>query len=158
MPTSATGNKRARADAGFTLVEALVAIAVIALLAGMAMIASPGPDRQLQAQAERFAAFIARGADESVMANTAMALTVTTEGYSFARRTASGWARGAVRPWPAGVDISVQESEAALSEGRVLVYDRLGEASPARIRMASAGAAFDVRVDGEGRVSVERVS
>lgn len=158
-----TANKssRLRLDAGVTLVEALVAIAVVSLMAGMVLLSAPGPERQMQTDAQRFAAFVARGAEESVMTNRPVALVLTREGYGFARREANGWAPItfgsplAFRPWPEGVDFSVEEGMAiADTQGRVAAFDVLGGATPARILLSRAGRTWRITLSGEGNVDV----
>ncbi|MGE0045487.1 MAG: prepilin-type N-terminal cleavage/methylation domain-containing protein, partial [Hyphomonadaceae bacterium] len=69
MATSAIGNRRFAPDAGVTLVEALTALAIIALVAGMALLAMPGPDRAVRGAAEQMAARLALAADDSIIRN-----------------------------------------------------------------------------------------
>jgi general secretion pathway protein H len=164
MPTSPPGN-RPPANAGFTLVEALIAIGVIALMASLVLFAMPGPERQARQMAERFAAFVARGGEESVMTNRPLALRITAEGYGFEARAPSGWAPTppgdplAFRRWPQGVQATVAEGLGpGQTEGHALVFDVLGAASPAEVRLASAGQIWRVRVNSNGQVDVAPIS
>lgn len=161
MQTSATDLHR-RGEDGFTLVEMLVAIGVVSMMAGLALLASPGPERRTQAFVEQFAAFVVRGGEESVIANTPVALVLSREGYGFARRHEHGWSlitHGsslAQRPWPDGVSYDVEDgdkSEAAA--GRIAVFDVLGGADPARIRLSRAGRSWRVELDSGGNVHVD---
>jgi general secretion pathway protein H len=163
MRISPTANnaQKLRGDAGVTLVEALVAIAVVAMMAGMVLLSAPGPERVMRNHAERFAAFVARGAEESVTTNRPVALVLTREGYGFARREASGWAPItygsplAFRPWPEGVSFTVEEGLAiAETQGRVAAFDVLGGATPAQILLSRAGQTWRVTLTGEGNVDV----
>jgi general secretion pathway protein H len=158
MPISATGN---RSDAGFTLVEALTTLVVIALIAGAAMLVLPGPERETRAFAERFASRLALAGEESIIVNRPVALILSHEGYGFARLEETGWrdmAAGsplAFRPWPANLEARVEAAEAEAGAPAVR-FDPMGAATPARIVIASPGARWRVDVDGQGRPHVAR--
>lgn len=158
MPISATGNRPAR-DAAFTLVEALIAIGVIALMAGLVLLSTPGPEQRLVNTAERFAAFVARGGEDSVMTNRTLALRVTDEGYGFQERSDEGWRALAsdhplaFRPWPSGTSVRIARADGAESE-HATIFDVLGEADPVAITLSQAGAAVRVAVNDQGGVDV----
>jgi general secretion pathway protein H len=143
----------------------LVALGVIALMAGIALIALPGPERHVQAAAERFAAYVARGGEDSVMANRALALRLTPEGYGFEARSPTGWAPLppggplSFRRWPQGVSAAVEEGFApGQTQGHLTIYDVLGAASPATVRLSGAAQDWRVRVEPSGQVHVAPVS
>lgn len=156
MPTSEAG-KRAPRDAAFTLIETVVALAVIALMAGLAILAAPSLDQRARSDAERFAAFAARGGQESIMSNRALALTVTAEGFGFSVMGPTGWTplppgdALAFRRWPAGVDARADGATDA-----PIVFDMLGGADPARVHISRAGVAYVVDIDGAGGIRVAR--
>jgi general secretion pathway protein H len=158
MPTSAIGNK---ADAGFTLVEALTTLFVIALVAGAAMLVLPGPERETRAFAERFAARLALASDESVIANRQVALVMNAQGYGFARLEDTGWrdiSAGsplAFRPWPRELEAHVENAETS-APAQAVRFDPAGGATPARILLATPGSSWRVEVDGQGRPHVSR--
>ncbi|MGE3248963.1 MAG: GspH/FimT family pseudopilin [Hyphomonadaceae bacterium] len=167
MATSAIGNRRFAPDAGVTLVEALTALAIIALVAGMALLAMPGPDRAVRGAAEQMAARLALAADDSIIRNRPVALIVTHEGYGFARLEDSGWARIeaasplSFRAWPDGVTHRIIETEAdapAREAGRVARFDATGGATPAQFVLSGAGARFTLSIDAQGRTHVARES
>jgi general secretion pathway protein H len=158
MPISAIGN---RGDAGFTLVEALTTLVVIALIAGAVMLVLPGPERETRAFAERFASRLALASEESIIVNRPVALVMSNEGYGFARLEETGWrdmAAGsplAFRPWPANLEARIEAAEAS-ENGQAVRFDPLGAATPARITIASPGAAWRIDIDGQGRPHVAR--
>lgn len=164
MPISATGSERFRDDAGITLVEALVTLAIIALMAGAVVMLAPSPARQTRAFAEQFAARLAMASEESIMANKPVALVLDAQGHGFARLEEGGWrplpqnTPLAFRAWPQDVSYRVQDAEAADAEsGRVVRFDALGAATPARIVLSRAGVRYEIAVDGQGRTRVGRV-
>lgn len=82
MLTSATG-RRSRSD-GFTLVEVLIVLAIVALLAGLAMFNySPSPVRQLQSEAATMTARLNFALDEAVMRGGQLGFALEADGYRF---------------------------------------------------------------------------
>ncbi|WP_178123550.1 MULTISPECIES: type II secretion system minor pseudopilin GspH [unclassified Pseudomonas] len=71
------------ASAGFTLIEVLVVMVVIACLAGLAVISSgvAGPARELNNEAERLAGLIGVLADEAVLDNREYGLRLERDRY-----------------------------------------------------------------------------
>lgn len=153
------------ADAGFSLIEALLVIMILGLTAGAVMLAAPGPDRAARDAATSFAARTLAASDESVLRNRTVALVLTSEGYGFAQQEASGWLRIADTPalafrrWPEGVDVRLERGEAlgqeVLGQSPYAVqFDAMGSATPAAFVFSAAGANWEVEIDGEGRARV----
>lgn len=162
MPISAAGNlKRAPRDAGFSLVEAMVTLVIIGLMASTVMLLAPSPDRETRALAEHFASRIAVASEEAIVVNRPMALVMTREGYGFARLDERGWMRVvdgsalAFRAWPDGVEYRVAEAADTETETeRVVRFDAMGQATPARIVLTRAGSEWEITVNSEGRAHV----
>jgi general secretion pathway protein H len=72
-------------EAGFTLVEMLVVLAIIAVMASVAVLGLGGVDRSASAQAEaqRLAASIQVAADEALITDRAAALVLGGDSYAF---------------------------------------------------------------------------
>jgi general secretion pathway protein H len=92
------GGGRARGavlSAGFTLIEVLVVMVVIACLAGLAVISAgtAGPSRELKGEAERLAGLIGVLADEAVLDNREYGLRLERDGYQvlFYDETGGRW-------------------------------------------------------------------
>jgi type II secretion system protein H len=160
MLISATGNRR-RSQGGFTLVEAMTALMVVAFVAGIVFLMAPSPDREARTQTERFAQRLALASDESVMRNQTVALVMNDDGYGFERLSENGWAPVEpnsplrFRAWPAGLSFRVEEPE-AVKDGRVARFDAMGGATPARILIAGGGVRWRVEIDGQGSAHVAR--
>ncbi len=160
MPISAIGRSRAHSDAGFTLVEALTTLAVIALMAGAIVVMTPGPGRKTRDFAEQFALRVAMASDESVISNRVLALVVRDDGFGYARLQEGGWrdiehgSPLAFRPWPAEIDYVLESTALDAEEGRVARFDPLGGATPAEIVVTGADVSWRVAIDGEGRAHV----
>lgn len=160
MLISATGNKRLAPDAGVTLVEAMMALMIVAMAAGAVILLAPGPDSKVREEAERLAARAVLASEESIIANRTTALVVTADGYGFERLEENGWAPAphgsplAFRRWPDGFEARV-ESGGDENDPRVARFDALGGATPASLVVTGAGAQWRVEVDGQGGVNVE---
>ncbi len=161
MPISATGNS---GEAGFTLVEALTSLAVIALLAGAVVLMIPSPDHKTRDIAERFAARVALASDESVIVNRRLGLALKSDGYGFARLEEDGWrdltgaSALAFRTWPEDVRVYF-EAEAVEQTGAEtyrVQFEPIGAATPASIVIESPSSRWRVDIDGQGTPHVAR--
>jgi len=163
MPTLATGNNSGRLDAGFSLVEALTTLLIVALAVGAVMLMTPGPDRRSRESAERLAATLVMATEESITINKSLALSVTNEGYGYSRLEPNGWltiddaSPLSFRSWPPGVDGRVEDVAGYTRDNpRVTRIDPIGEVAPARIVVSGGGAWWIVEIDARGVVRVHR--
>jgi general secretion pathway protein H len=141
MPISATGTsissrRRARAAAGFTLVELLVVIVIIGILIAGALLSLDitGRDSQLQQESERLTALLDYVRERGELQTLEYGLRLQPYGYSFSvydPRSAS-WAADSLdevlraRQLPAGLQFSLDV------EGRTVVLDEPGKDSGLR--------------------------
>lgn len=93
---------------GFTLVELMVVLAVLALAATVVILTIPGSNARVVAEADRLAVRIAALRDLAIVEGRPMALVVSPSGYAFEQREAGGWSalpgRGFGRhDWPRDV-------------------------------------------------------
>jgi general secretion pathway protein H len=115
MPILATG----KGDKGFTLVELMVVIAIIALMTSAVVLAMPDGDGQTRIQAERFAARVALARDTAITKVRPVALIVDQAGYRFEQRQSGAWLPlEAPQGWTEGVK--------AQGNGERLVFDPVG--------------------------------
>jgi general secretion pathway protein H len=160
MPISAPANKSCAPDAGFTLIEALMALLIVGLLAGVVALSVPAPDARARAAAQTLAARMMLAGDESVMRNRTIGLRLSEEGYGFASLEADGWrpveatAPLRYRAWPIGVSGQVLQADG--DEAIAARFDVMGGATPIRVRIDSGGGAWLVSLRVDGGVHVER--
>jgi general secretion pathway protein H len=109
MPISATGKR----DHGFTLVELMAVIAIIAVATAAVVLSWPGANDQTRTEAVRFAARVALARDLAITNVRPVGLIIDQRGYRFEQRSGGVW-----RPI---------EKAGAWGEGVQLVSDGAGE-------------------------------
>lgn len=160
MPISARPSRqRPDSEAGFTLVEVMTALLIASMLAGAVMLLWPGENMTVRSAAERLAARISAASDESVLDNRQIALVMSSEGYGFDRREASGWHRIdgnsplAFQPWPAATGVRIEKPVDHKQAGnRIAVFDPLGGATPMRMVIGDT-VKWVVEINEQGEVS-----
>ncbi|WP_300974999.1 GspH/FimT family pseudopilin [Sphingomonas sp. LHG3406-1] len=91
MPTSVATLPDPRREAGFTLVELLVVLAVMGLLAGIAVWRWPAGDERARTDAVALASRIAAARDQAILSGRPLALEVDQTGYRFEARSGGRW-------------------------------------------------------------------
>ncbi|MBI1338674.1 type II secretion system protein GspH [bacterium] len=165
MLTSVTGTKPAtRKDRGFTLIEVMTALMVVALAASLAVLAAPGPDRTLRDAARGMGARILQAGDEAIIRNRSIALVASAEGYGFEQLSDGRWAPlvGSTPlsfvAWPEQVSARLEGDLETGTDRRVLsVFDPIGGMSPMRVELTRDRSRWEVRVDASGAVHVQPV-
>jgi len=76
---------------GVTLVEVLLALAIVGLAASVVVLNSPPSDRQVRREAERFAARLAAAQDEALLSGRPVGLDPAAGGYRFLRYADDEW-------------------------------------------------------------------
>lgn len=117
---------------GFSLVELMVGLFVIALLASVAVLSLPDSGSQLRRAAESFGAKAGAARDEAIVTSRPVAAVFGSAGYYFEFRDENGWAPSEASgltgdDWPEGTSVSV--SGAAGGGNRRIIFDSLGLAS-----------------------------
>ena len=140
---------------GFTLVELMVVLAIMALAATAVVLTIPGEERTVRSEADRLAARLAAARDVAVIEGRSVSVRVAPSGYGFERRIGGNWQPlpGRAferRNWPGGVRFVAGDGQAVT---RVL-FDRIGTSStPQAIVLAGGDAREIVRISAMGEVS-----
>ncbi|MDQ3245900.1 MAG: GspH/FimT family pseudopilin [Pseudomonadota bacterium] len=143
---------------GFTLVELMVVIAVMALIAGAAVLTIASPGDGPKDSATRFATRLAAARDEAVLRARPVSAWVTASGYGFEQYAGGQWQPITAKPfaganWPEGTRVSLDDSSSARARVR---FDSLGlPESPARFSLAADGRTVAIAVAANGDVRVE---
>ncbi|MGL5600940.1 MAG: type II secretion system minor pseudopilin GspH [Silvania sp.] len=85
--------KALRLNAGFTLIEVMVSVALVGITASVVVMALPGASslQQGREQLARLADTFALQRSEAMAQGTLIGLFIQTHGYQFRRQAASGW-------------------------------------------------------------------
>ena len=149
MPISATGN-----DRGFTLIELVIVLAIIAVATTAVLFSLPGPDRALRDSSERLAAQAAALRDDAVMGSRPMAIRIGPRGYGFEHYEGDHWVAETEKPFravrlPDGMTVTATPS----GEQRIR-FDTTGLADPVVLSIAYQGLRRTVTVDAGGGVAL----
>lgn len=145
-----------RRTRGFTLVELMVALAVIGLAGATVALTLPSGDDVLAREAEVFAARLAHARDEAILGMRTVEVAVTASGYGFSRRRFEGWQPLEGRDfasieWQAGTRPRLPRSDARLT----FRFDPTGATEPATLVLLREGRSARVSVDGGGKVAID---
>lgn len=125
-----TGTTRRRGDAGLTLIEVLVTLAVVGVATGAAMLGlnAAGRDTRAQTEAVRLARSLTLGADEAMFAQAPLAVLWDAGGYRFVQWSESGgWTATASRflterhDLPEGLSLQRADKAAGPSESPLMI-------------------------------------
>ncbi len=154
MPISAIGtipDRHRRARSGFTLVELLVVLFIIALMSAAVLVALPDPGGALTVEAERFAARIRAAQERAVMDNRPVSIRMDQAGYAFEWREGGEWRPIGRRPfdsqgWNQGTRLEANQDR--------IQFDSTGFAEAQRIMLARGRDRVMVEISSGGDVHV----
>lgn len=151
---------------GFTLVELMVAILVMALIAGAVVMTARQPSGTLSADATSFAMRVAALRESAIASGRPASAWVSTSGYGFDTFRAEKWVPMASRTfhnrdWPRDTVVTSdglvgQEASVAGGNARI-IFDNLGlPESQTIVRLARGSEAVRVVVTPNGDVEVRK--
>ena len=139
---------------GFTLLEVLVVIAIIAICSSLLMIAMPGEAALADREARRLAALVEAATSEARASGQPIAWTAERTGYSFWQRSEDGeWQR-----FPDASPYRTRTLGGAIAiEGAAVTLMPYGLQPPFEAVIRSGGTQIILRSGALGRVSLERL-
>jgi len=145
--------RRRCTEAGFTLLEALLAVFILAGASALVAVNLPPPEPALAHEARTFAARLTVASEEAVVSGRPVGVVIDEAGYGFRRRVAGEWRpiaddpTLAPRAWPADAEVEISRDGARLDRARLAGLERGGEARETRTPAPS------LRFDPEGAAS-----
>lgn len=113
-------------DAGFTLVEVMTVLVVVALMSGVVMMTLPEGKPLVQQEAERFVAKARFAEEESIVSGHPVRILLRPSGFDFEILRSDGWVplreKGLFRKVDLAGDVRLRirhQRNSALSDGRV---------------------------------------
>jgi len=135
---------------GFTLVELMVVLVIIALAAAAVVLAMPEQGGSVRAEAVRFAARTKAARDTAILESRGVAVSVGRGGYDVARREDGRWRNEAHYDW-----VEATMPEIAGAAGGVIRFDATGLAEPALLVLRRGDRRAMVEISGDGGVRVK---
>jgi len=138
-------------DDGFSLVEILVALFIMALASAMVVMAMPSRSDQLNAEAGQFEAVLARTMEQAISRGQARGIRVQDNSYSVYTRVAGRWvpARGEVEALAGGVTLNLITKDRESDDSRPqIVADASGIVSGPDVRFSKGSRTLDVELTG----------
>lgn len=155
MPISTEKGERRSGDRGFSLVELMVVLALMALAATAVMLTIPGEERTVRTEADRLAARLAAARDIAVVEGRSVAVNFAPSGYGFERRVEGAWQplpgrAFEQRNWPGDLHFAAGDGQAT---ARIL-FDRVGTSpTPQSVLLSGGDVREVVRISATGEVS-----
>lgn len=142
-------------ESGFTLIELMVVIVIIALMSAAVVMTVPDQRGRVVEDAERFAARVLAARDNAVLQSRPMSVWVSASGYGFSQRQRGQWTPMRDKPF---AQTNWREGNIALvgQAGRdQLYFDSTGLASqPLMLRLVRDGEQVQVSIGINGKVDV----
>ena len=138
-------------DDGFSLVEILVALFIMALASAMVVMAMPSRPEQLNAEAERFKAVLVQTMEQAITRGQARGIRVEDNSYTVYTRIAGRWvpARGETKALSGGVTINLLTKDREPDDSRPqIVADASGIVSGPDVSFSKGGRTLDVELTG----------
>ncbi len=144
---------RTNREAGFSLIETLVVIAIMATAATLIFLTSPSGTPSLEKEADRLAAQLMAKRDFALIQNRPVLIDITADGYETRVRTRTGWAEPNGKrdyiDWEDGTSIQLPGDRLP----GALMFDTIGLTEPTSITLYRDGRTETIDLDGSGNVS-----
>lgn len=131
MTSSAATSGPARAEAGFSIVELMTVLFIIAAVTSMVILTLPPRQPQGEVEGERLVMAIERASEQALVSGIAHGIRTRPDGYEIVRRVNGAWTpiAGSQHRFERGVRLAAAVDGEAPPEGPTLVFDPLGMAA-----------------------------
>lgn len=149
MPISATGSNFRQN--GFTLIELMVVLVIVALASAAVAVSLPSGSRGLRGEASAFATRAVAARNAAIVSGRPVRVLADAGGYRVEERRAGKWQVWAGK---AGRQVAWERGTSVALDG-VVAFDSTGLSDPATLHLARSGRAMTVRVEADGGIRVE---
>jgi len=149
---------RRSAEHGFTLIELMIVVTIIALASAAVVLEIPDPRGRLIDDAERFAARARVAHDSAIVEGRSVSIWISREGYGFDRRSRGVWQPISEKPLRVSRWATDVRPVIASTEGRDrIIFDSTGLANaPFDVQLRRGGdASATVRIGADGSVKID---
>lgn len=137
-------------EAGFSLIEMMVVLAIVSLATGLVIISAPGPSRQLTHETDRLIRSLVAARDLALIENRTVTVEISETGYATRVASRIGPAREIeMTPWS-------EQTTVAADDGRlpaIVTFDPMGLAEPASFTLFNGDAKDGIVIDPSGRMT-----
>ncbi|WP_169331861.1 GspH/FimT family pseudopilin [Robiginitomaculum antarcticum] len=156
MPMSPAGkNKIIDRQAGFTLVEVLTVLTIIALVTGAVVLTLPPKTPEALEQARDLRTDLNVAADDALLRGQPTALSVTQTGYQIYSYDALEWQSLKDAPWADGVSAQLRRDGEVMTlpdtPTPLIIFEPVGQSESFELRLQSLSGTYVLRNSGNGR-------
>lgn len=136
-------------QAGFSLIEIMVALTIMALATGVVVMTVGAPGGGLSVQTDRLIAGLEAARDRALSANRHVSVEITPAGFrTITHSLIAGPALAPLEAWPDGLSVSSPQTDLPL----MIRFDPVGLAEGGVIELSQGKAGDGVIVEPSGRV------
>ena len=155
----AGANKYSRSSAGFTLVEVLTVLFIMALVTGAVVMTLPKDPPAALAQARALTTDLNVAADDALLTGQPAALSMTNEGYQIYSYTEFDWQERKSALWAEGLSAQLMRDgeRVALPDKAVplVIFEPIGQSEIFEITLQTVGGDYVLRNSGNGQTVFE---
>jgi general secretion pathway protein H len=138
-----------RSEEGFSLIEMMVTLAVMALVAGYVVINVSTSSPSLAAETDRFSASLSAARDLALIENRVVTVEISTDGYRTLRRSLRGAEEVVpLTPWNDGTSVAPANGRLPL----LVTFDPIGLADPASLVLNRNGRTQALTINPAGEI------
>lgn len=136
-------------QAGFSLIEMMVALTIMALAASVVVMTVGSPGGTLAAQTDRLISGLAAARDQALVENRMVSVEISETGFRTIVRSHVGPpALGRTESWDHGVSVTSPDGDLPM----IVTFDPVGLADVASISLTKGNAGDGVVVEASGRI------
>ena len=145
-------------EAGFTLVEVLCVLAVLALTMSVVIFNMPTPKSDLEKQAELLTGQLNALAQDGLVSGSVTAAGFSKEGYALYAFENSEWTERVSAEWEDSYRLSLTRTSAKLEMPKttepIMVFQPTGLSTPFELTLSDRDMSYTVSTSGDGRVDL----